>query len=252
MKDIEIVFDERPKLAKPVFVEGLPGVGNVGKIAIEHLIAEMKPRRFANLYSKHFPPQVMVDEHGLIRLVDNQFFYLRRKGKADILSLTGDYQGLTPEGQYEVSDAIVDVCKGLGCKRIITLGGFSVGKLVTKPRVIGAATSKKLVDEAKEHGVVFSGGEPGSGILGASGLLLALGKMRGMEGICLMGETSGFIADPKAAEAVLRVVVKLIDHEIGFADLEERAAQLDKITARLAEVEGPAVKPGKEELSYIS
>jgi hypothetical protein len=252
MKDIELVYDSRPKLKEPIFVEGLPGVGNVGKIAIEHLIAELKPKKFAHLYSKYFPPQVLVDEGGLIRLVDNQFYYLKRKSKSDLLVLTGDYQGLTPEGQYEISDAIVQVCKEMGCERIVTLGGFSVGRMVTKPRVIGAGTSSAIVEEAKKLGVVFSGGEPGSGILGASGLLLALGKMRGVDGLCLMGETSGFIADPKAAEAVLRVVVKLIDHEIGFKDLEDRAAQIDKLTARLQEMEGPAPKPGKDELSYIS
>jgi hypothetical protein len=39
--------------------------------------------------------------------------------------------------------------------------------------------------------------EPGGGIVGASGLLLGLGEMRGIKGVCLMGETPGYLVDPK-------------------------------------------------------
>ena len=31
--DVEIVYEERPKLKDAVLIEGLPGVGNVGKLA---------------------------------------------------------------------------------------------------------------------------------------------------------------------------------------------------------------------------
>ena len=58
MKEVMIEFTEKPKLKNPVFIEGLPGVGNVGKLAAEHLVDELNAKKFAEVYSKYFPPQV--------------------------------------------------------------------------------------------------------------------------------------------------------------------------------------------------
>src|SRR4030042_58216 len=89
----------------------------------------------------------------------------------------GGSQGLPPDGQYELSDKTLKIIKELGVKRVYTLGGYGLGKLIEKPRVLGAATDPELVEGMKKHGVVFSKGEPGSGIVGASGLLLGLGGL---------------------------------------------------------------------------
>jgi len=47
-----------PKLKNPILIEGLPGIGNVGKLAVEHLIDSIGATKFAEIYSKDFPPQV--------------------------------------------------------------------------------------------------------------------------------------------------------------------------------------------------
>ncbi|HYS71635.1 MAG TPA: PAC2 family protein, partial [Thermoplasmata archaeon] len=69
--------------------------------------------------------------------------------------------------------------------------------------------------------------------------------------VCLMGETSGYFVDPKSAQAVLEVLTKVLDIKIDFADLESRAKQIDQITSKLHEVEGPPEQAGKEDLGYI-
>ena len=43
---------EKPKLKDPVFIEGLPGVGNVGRIAAGYLVEELKAKKFAELDRK--------------------------------------------------------------------------------------------------------------------------------------------------------------------------------------------------------
>jgi uncharacterized protein (TIGR00162 family) len=250
MKDITIEYVETPKLNSPVFIEGLPGVGNVGKLAAEHLLGELKAKKLADIYSKHFPPQVVVDDGGIIRLVGNQLYYVKRKGdQDDILILVGDFQGLTPEGQYELSDFIMSEILDMNVKRVYTLGGYGVGRMIATPRVIGAATDKALVKDLKEHGVVFPKGEPGAGIVGASGLLLGLGKLHGLECVCLMGETSGYFVDPKSAQAVLEVLQKALGIELDFANLEERAKHIDQIASKLKDVEEEAER--KEDLGYF-
>src|SRR4030066_1764964 len=251
MEDIVGVFKEKPNLKDHMFVEGLPGVGNVGKLAAEHLVDQLKAVKFAELFSKFFPPQVLVNDSGIIRLVSNDLYYVKRSdAKHDIVIMTGDYQGLTPEGHYEVSDKTLKIMKELGVKRVYPLGGYGLGKLIEKPRVLGAATDPELVEEMKKHGVTFSKGEPGSGIVGASGLLLGLGGLYDMRSACLMGETSGYFVDPKGAQAVLEVLSKILEVKIDFAELEAKAQQIDMITSKLRESE-PAPEPKREELGYI-
>jgi len=251
MEDIVVVFKERPALKDPILVEGLPGVGNVGKLAAEHMVDQLKAVKFADIYSKYFPPQVLVNDAGTIKLVSNELYYVRRPdAKHDLVILIGDYQGLTPDGQYELSDRVLRIAKDLGVRRVFTLGGYGLGKMIEKPRVLGAATDPELVEEMKKNGVTFSKGEPGSGIVGASGLLLGLGQLYDMRSVCLMGETSGYFVDPKGAQAVLEVLARILDVKIDLSELEVKAEQIDMITSRLREVE-PQPEPKREDLGYI-
>jgi len=251
MDSVIMIMHERPELKAPVLIEGLPGVGNVGKLAAEHLVEQVKAVKFADIFSKHFPPQVLLDDDGVIRLVNNELHYYRGEGdRPDIIVLTGDYQGMTPDGQFELSNHAIQVCKDLGVSRIYTLGGYGVGRIVEAPRVLGAVTDIKLCEEMAKHGVVFSKGEPGSGIVGASGLMLGLGKMEGMEAVCLMGETSGYFVDPKGAEAVLKVLMSLLHIDINLQALTEKAEQIDLIANKLKEAETVEV-PKREDLGYI-
>jgi uncharacterized protein (TIGR00162 family) len=251
MEDIVVVFKEKPVLREPILVEGLPGVGNVGKLAAEHLVDQLKAVKFAEMFSKFFPPQVLVNDAGTIRLVSNEIYYVQRPDASnDIVIMIGDYQGLTPDGQYELSDKTLKIAKDLGVRKIFTLGGYGLGKMIEKPRVLGAATDIELVEEMKNFGVTFSKGEPGSGIVGASGLLLGLGNLYGMRSVCLMGETSGYFVDPKGAQAVLEVLAKILGVKIDFTELETKAQQIDQITSKLRESE-PPVEPKREDLGYI-
>lgn len=251
MESIKTIFYEEPELNEPILVEGLPGVGNVGKLAAEHLLDQIKAKKFADIISKHFPPQVLVDDEGLAKLVNNEMYYSKGDGKRpDLIILVGDYQGLTPDGQYELSDNTLQIAKRYGVQMIYTLGGYGIGKMVEKPRVLGAATDRELVAEMKKRGVVFSKGEPGSGIVGASGLLLGLGKIYDIRAVCLMGETSGYFVDPKGAEVVLRVLADILNVEVDFSALQDKAEQIELITSKIKEIETPQ-EPKKEDLGYI-
>jgi hypothetical protein len=253
MKDVEIDITERPELTDPVFIEGLPGVGNVGKLAADHLIEVLGAKKFATVTSKHFPPQVLVLGDGTIRLVNNELYFWKAKeaGQRDLIVLIGDYQGLTADGQYVLVDAVLDLLAHLHCKTIYTLGGYGTGKMLEKPRVLGAATDRELVKDLKKRGVVFRKNEPGGGIVGASGLFLGLGMRRGMSGICLMGETSGYLVDPKSAQSVLEILSDVLSVKIDFSDLESRAEQMDKLAQQLRDLERAAENPSEEDLRYI-
>ena len=75
MNFIEIVKKADIKLNNAILLEGLPGVGNVGKLAATHLIEELKAKKCVEIYSSHFPPQVLIDEEGIVKLVNNELYY---------------------------------------------------------------------------------------------------------------------------------------------------------------------------------
>jgi uncharacterized protein len=257
MDDVLIRILEKVELNDPVLVEGLPGVGNVGKLAADYLRDQLKAKPLATIYSKFFPPQVYVSEEGLIRLVSNDLTYARARGagQRDVLILGGDYQGISPEGQYELTHRVLDYCRSLGVREVFTLAGFAQGHVVERPRVLGAATSLARVEAMKQHGVVFSRNDPGGGLIGASGLFLGLGRTFDMEGVCLMGETSGYFVDPRSAEAVLKVLARALGLEIDFSELESKAKEIDRIAQKIHEVEQKptesAPAQSREDLGYI-
>lgn len=241
------------ELKNPIMVEGLPGVGHVGKLVAEHLIEELEAELAIEVYSPHLPPQVIVLDDGTVKQVRNEI-YVHRDGDRDLLLLVGDYQSATNEGHYELAGAFLDLCEEFGVKRIYTLGGYGTGQFVDKPQVLGAANSLELVEEMKSYGVVFQENEPGGGIVGVSGLLVGLSRLREIDAVCLMGTTSGYLVDPKSAQEVLRVLSKALEIEVDMMALEERAREMERIVGKLREMEKaqmPFETSGEEDLRYI-
>lgn len=237
MKQTTVIRLKKVELDRPVLIEGLPGVGHVGKLVADHIVAELKAEKIMEIYSPHLPPQVLVQGDGTIRLVRNEVYaYKAKKGK-DILIIVGDHQSVTNEGHYELCGVFLDIAEEFGVERIYTIGGYGVGQLVESDSVLGACTSKEFVDELSGYGVEFRENEPGGGIVGISGVLLGLAKLRGMEAACLMGITSGYLVDPKSAQSVLKLLCKIFGLELNMQALQDRAAEMEKIVAKLREME---------------
>jgi uncharacterized protein (TIGR00162 family) len=255
MKETLVRRVKEVTLKDPILIEGLPGVGHVGKLVAEHLVEELKAEKIIEIYSPHFPPQVMVQEDGTIKQVRNEVYASRgQNGQPDLLLVVGDYQSATNEGHYELTGIFLDIAQEFGVKRIYALGGYGTGQFVDKPTVLGAANNAALVEEMKQHDVVFHENEPGGGIIGVSGLLLGLGELRGIDAVCLMGVTSGYIVDPKSAQEVLRILCKALNIEVDMQALQERAKEMEKIVGKLQEMEKaqmPYECGGDEDLRYI-
>jgi uncharacterized protein (TIGR00162 family) len=251
MNEIEIHELKKVKLKKPVMIEGLPGVGNVGKLVAEHMIHELNAEKILEILSWHFPPQVLVDSDGTVRLSKNELYACKSK-EQDLLILSGDQQSVTNEGHYLVAEAILDIAEQYEVSRIYTLGGYGIGQLVEKQAVLGAANEPELVSEMKRYGVEFREEEPGGSIVGASGLLLGLGKLRDIPAVCLLGLTSGYLVDPKSAQAVLAVLCRALNLKLDMQALKDRAEEMEKVVERLKEMEQAQVpRMRDEELGYI-
>ncbi len=237
-----------------VLVEGLPGVGHVGKLVVEHLLEEFDSELVAEIHSQHLPPQVTVDDDGLTELVSVDIHYCDADG-VDLLLLSGDHQSQTIDGHYKMAAEILDLCRDMGVETAYALGGVATGEMVEEYSVVGASNSESLLEKLEEHGVEFGEGEPTGGIIGISGLLLGLGELEEVEAACLMGETSGYIVDPKSAQAVLDVLTDVLGFTVDREDLEDRAEEMEEVVQRLEEmnqdVDRMPKMPSEDDLRYI-
>jgi len=251
MDDFEIESIADPELQEPVLVEGLPGVGHVGKLAAEHLVEELDSELVRRVYSTHLPPQVSVEE-GLTQLACAEVHTIETDGDgADVLVLTGDHQAQDTVGHYGLADTFLDVAEELGAESVYTLGGVPTGELIEEYDVIGAASTETMRDRVEDAGVEFRGDEPAGGIVGVSGLLLGLGERRGVPAACLMGETSGYLVDPKSAQAVLEILQEIVGFDVDYGSLEDRAEEMEEVVRKIQEMEQGTPAPADEDLRYI-
>ena len=235
MKETTIVEKEGVEPKSAVLIEGLPGLGMVGKIATEYLVKQLGARRIAELYSPHFAYYVMVNKQGSVRLLRSVFHYWKNeKGKKDLLMLTGDSQAQTIEGQYEVADAILDFAHKKNVKLVVTIGGFR-REVKDEPQILVCATSPGLLDRALEAGAKDS--PSGHPIVGTAGLLTGLAKFRKMDAICLLVETPGYLSDPGAAKSVLKVLKKMLGFNLDLSGLDKEILKSEHIEERMKRIE---------------
>ena len=224
----------KTEVKNPVLIEGLPGLGMVGRIAVNFLAKQLKAKKIAELYSPHFPYYVLVNKKGNVRLLHGVFSVWKDKGGKDLIFLTGDSQAQTIEGQYDVADCILRFAKEKKVKTIITIGGYRK-EAENTPRIIAVSTNSALLETAlRAKATASSAGNP---IVGTAGLLLGMAKFEGIDAICLLGETRGYLPDPKAAKSILTVLQQMLGIEVDLAELDKEIEKFEKIAERMKEIE---------------
>ncbi len=113
-------------------------------------------------------------------------------------------------------------------RRIYTCAAFPLWMHHSRePHVWGTATNAQLVKYLKAYRVMpMAEGSIG----GLNGLLLGVARQRGIEGVCLLGEMPIYatrIANPKASQAVLEVLTRMLGIVIDLEDLTDMAEQVE-------------------------
>jgi uncharacterized protein (TIGR00162 family) len=199
-----------PTPETPIFIQGLPGFGNVGRIAAHLIVKQLAAKPFAELYSPTFPDYVSVSSKGICHLPRYEFYYATAD-KTNFIIMTGETQPSFDDvlAHYQICNEIVNYINKLGCRFVITIGGVPITE--DKAQVYVAATSPRLAAEFMEKGaVIYSRGK----IVGGTGLTLALAKEKGLEGICILGATTGFKSDKGAGSAAFKFLMKALGKEI--------------------------------------
>ena len=60
-------------------------------------------------------------------------------------------------------------------------------------------------------------------IAGMNGLIIGVGKLRGLQGTCLLVETSGYVVDAKASKTILESLLSILGLTVNMNNLEKKA-----------------------------
>lgn len=252
-----LIYEKPPAKDALVFV-GLPGIGLVGKIVVDYLVKELKPKKIADVLSDSFPPAV-ITKNGTIELFKDHIYHLHYK-KRDYYFVAGPVVPNWDQGanivaeQFDFSRTLVAAFKELKITEICTIAGLDVReqRIKIKPHVIAAATDKKTLDAWKKSGATQ--GENESTIFGHAGLLLGIGKMHGIPGVCLMGETSTRLVygDPGASKAILDLLIKKFGFNVEMKKMDAEAKEIETTFQKLSETMAAEESGNKKlDLPYV-
>jgi len=252
---------KKPKLKNTVLIEGLPGIGNVGKIVVDFIIDELNAKKIYDITSYTFPHSVFINEKNLVELPKIEIYYKKGKQK-DLLFLAGDVQPIDEVSSYEFADKVLDMAQQFNCKEIITLGGVGLADIPKHPKIYCTANTKSIIKRYKnginldEHlyGVVGP-------VIGVTGLLLGLAQKRKIQAISFLAETYGhpMYLGIKGAREILTILNKKLNLNIKLSKLDKEIKGIDKElmrrTEQLSEVtKTTAIKKLKgkiKEMDYI-
>jgi uncharacterized protein len=227
MASIDVLADD-VSLDEPTMVEGLPGVGLVGKIAADHMVEEFEMTHYANVHCESVPPLAVyhADDSRLrtpVRIYADE--------ARDLLVLQSDVPVSPP-----AATAFADCLAPWFADRDVVplyLSGLAAEKDDAPPALYGVATGEghALLDRAgldapAEMGVVS----------GPTGALLNDAIERDTTAVGLIVEADQQFPDPEAARVVIEhgiapisgvdvPVEDLVDHAEEIREAKERFAQ---------------------------
>ena len=216
-----------PELHSPSVICGFPGTGLVGKIAVDYLIHELKAIQLADIFCTSLPPSVVISPEGIVDLNRNSIYYSQSDNhKKDFVFVTGNSQPVSPESEYLLAEEILRIIKGFGAHKIVTLGANITGSFSREPNVYCTATHKEVLESLTIKDVVKL---VDGTVTGMNGLILGIAKLFDMQGICLLGETSGYVIDALAAKSVLYALMQITDLKVDMQNIENKAKDTETL-----------------------
>ncbi len=219
----------RPKLKDPILIEGLPGMGNVGKIAVDYMIEHLQAKKFLEISSHNFPNSVFVNEKNLIELPKIGMYYKQINNRS-FMFLAGDVQPTDEKSCYAFCEEVLNVVEKYKAKEVITLGGIGLPESPKKPAVYKTGNNKKLIEKYKAKQVSTSLYGFVGPIVGVSGVLLGLSAERKIPAISFLAETFGHPnhLGIKGAREILDVLNKNLRLKLDLKELDAEILDIDE------------------------
>ena len=226
------------ELNDPIAIVGAPGLRSVGKLVVDALVEKSQPQLFAELFSYGFPsvysgPSYLcapsyvgaqLAKGNVVELPSVKLYTLNNGKKEqapsrDIVIISG-YQAHDALNHYMVADKLTDLFAELHIKKVISLGAQ-----VIEEGVRCCATDVELLEEMSKYGIEKTNVDR---FIGFSGLVAAIGREKGIKGVCLFANTAQNPAEPEypdfdAAKRLLEKVGEIVGLKVDISDLDERS-----------------------------
>lgn len=214
-------------LDAPVLVEGLPGVGLVGKLAADHLVEELDMTYYASCHCDGLPRVAIYQEDNAavrppVRLYADE-------GR-NLLVMQSDVP-VSPQVASEFAACITGWLVDNDVTPVYLSGRAEEKDGVPAMYGVGTGNGEKLleahgIDTPTENGIIS----------GPTGALLAEASQQALDGVGLIVQANTNFPDPESARVLLTDGIEPIaDIEVGTDELVEQADRVADARERLAE-----------------
>jgi len=222
-----VAVREEMALEEPTLVEGLPGVGLVGKIAADHLVETFDMTHYADLRCSGLPRvAVYRGEQGRVQAPVRLY---ADEGR-DLVVLQSDVP-VSPSTAEEFAGCVTGWLADNGVTPVY-LSGLPAEKDENPPELFGISTGDgdAILDE---YGIVPP---RETGLVGGpTGALLHEAEARGLAGVGLVVEADKQFPDPEAARVVLEHGIgPIAGVEVETDTLVDQAEEIREARERLA------------------
>ena len=207
-------------LDSPTLVEGLPGVGLVGKIATDHLVETFDMQHAASIDCEGIP-QVAIydtDDRGVlppVRIYADQ--------ERDLLALQSDVP-ISRTASADFADCLTEWLRDNDATPLFLSGLPHQDDPGHVPEVFGIATGD-AAHRLDDHDI---GTPPERGVIGGpTGALVNRADAENLDALALVVQSDPKFPDPAAAKQLIdKAIAPLADVQIPTDDLVERAEEI--------------------------
>jgi len=122
------------------------------------------------------------------------------------------------------------------------LGAYITGTFSDNPKVYYAATHRESLQAfSGKNTVQLRDGT----VTGMNGLFLGIAKLFGIQGICILGETSGYVMDAIASKSVLQILMEMTNLKVDTHNIENRAKDTEMLIRTIEQQIANKVSPGE-------
>jgi len=218
-KLVNFVESKPLNVAGYTLIEGFPGMGLVGTIAVKYLSEKLKCKEVGYIESKFFVPIIRVHNglpvHPSRIYVNDQYKLVLLVSEQIVPQMFTDH----------LSNAIADWIQQKKIGRIISLSGIrALPKKEGKETVYGIASDETSKKKLNEHNVEVIKEGITSGI---TALMMLEFKDRQLEAFSLLGNVQ-IAADYKASASLIEKLNEMFAFDINTAPLKKEAKETEK------------------------
>jgi uncharacterized protein len=233
---MKLVLKKRPKGV--TIVEGFPGFGLVGTIALEFLLEQLDTVKIGTVEMNEVPAMVAIHNSKVIEPIS--IHYNKKHNLVFVHAINaGRDMG------WALADLVLDLASKLEAKQVISLEGVGSSK-PGKSRVFYYYTGKKQLKKVVEIAQPLKEGV----IVGVTGALLS--KYTKLPILALFAEAQSQMPDSKGAAQIIRAFDMFTGLDIDPKPLEKQAQQFEEKLRTIKRQQDQTQKAvQKRDLSYV-